>query len=459
MREVISLHIGQAGVQIGNSCWELYCLEHGINQSGYSETLAGSNSKDASSFSTFFSEASTGKYVPRAIFVDLEPSVIDEVRTGSYKALFHPEQMITGKEDASNNYARGHYTVGKGLIESVINRIQRIAESCAGLQGFFIFHSFGGGTGSGFTSLLMERLSIEFGKRAKLQFCVYPAPQISSCVVEPYNSVLTTHTTLDHSDCAFMVDNEAIYDICMKQLYVERPHYTNLNRLVSQVVSSVTASLRFQGVLNVDLSEFQTNLVPYPRIHFPLVSYAPIYSRERANHEALSIQDITNSCFESSNQMVKCDLRTGKNMACCLLYRGDVVPKDVTAAITTLKTKKNIQFVEWCPTGFKVGINYQPPTVVPNGDLAACSRAVCGLSNTTAISDAWSRLCLKFDLMYSKRAFVHWYVGEGMEEGEFCEARENIAVLEADYREISSDNTGDDDMDDEFGQTNDSYDG
>ena len=95
-------------------------------------------------------------------------------------------------------------------------------------------------------------------------------------------------------------------------------------------------------------------------------------------------------------------------MAVCLLYRGDVVPKDVNAAIAAIKNQKNIQFVDWCPTGFKVGINYQPPTVVPGGDLAKVHRAVCSLSNTTAIMEAWARLDHKFDLMYAKRAFVHW---------------------------------------------------
>merc|ERR1712244_3111 len=84
-------------------------------------------------------------------------------------------------------------------------------------------------------------------------------------------------------------------------------------------------------------------------------------------------------------------------MACCLLYRGDVVPKDVNAAIATIKTKRSIQFVDWCPTGFKVGINYQPPTVVPGGDQAKVARAVCMLSNTTAIAEAWARLDHKFD--------------------------------------------------------------
>uniref|UniRef100_A0A8C1Y4Q5 Tubulin, alpha 1a n=1 Tax=Cyprinus carpio TaxID=7962 RepID=A0A8C1Y4Q5_CYPCA len=269
-RECISIHVGQAGVQIGNACWELYCLEHGIQPDGQmpsDKTIGGGDD----SFNTFFSETGAGKHVPRAVFVDLEPTVIDEVRTGTYRQLFHPEQLITGKEDAANNYARGHYTIGKEIIDIVLDRIRKL-----------------------------------------------------------------------------------------------------------------------------------TNLVPYPRIHFPLATYAPVISAEKAYHEQLSVAEITNACFEPSNQMVKCDPRHGKYMACCLLYRGDVVPKDVNAAIATIKTKRSIQFVDWCPTGFKVGINYQPPTVVPGGDLAKVQRAVCMLSNTTAIAEAWARLDHKFDLMYAK---------------------------------------------------------
>ncbi|KAJ3382043.1 Tubulin alpha-3C/D chain [Entophlyctis sp. JEL0112] len=438
MRECISVHLGQAGVQIGNACWELYCLEHGIQPNG---ELSAEGNRSSNEFSTFFSESGMGKYVPRAVFVDLEPSVIDEVRRGAYRELHHPEQLISGNEDAANNYARGHYTIGKGIIQTVLDRIRKIADNSECLQGFLVFHSFGGGTGSGFGALLLEHLSVEYGKKSKLEFCVYPSPSLSTAIVEPYNSVLTTHTTLEHADCSFLMDNEAMYEICTRNLDIARPTYKNLNQLVAQVVSSITASLRFEGSLNVDLAEFQTNLVPFPRIHFPMVTYAPIIAAEKAYHEQLTVTEITRACFEPGNQMVKCSMNGSRYMACCLLYRGDVVPQEVNAAIAGIKGKRTVQFVDWCPTGFKVGINYQAPTAFPGGDLAKVHRAVCMLSNTTAIAEAWSRLDHKFDLMYAKRAFVHWYVGEGMEEGEFSEARENLAALEKDYEEVGMETT------------------
>ena len=135
--------------------------------------------------------------------------------------------------------------------------------------------------------------------------------------------------------------------------------------------------------------------MPYPRIHFVVSSYAPIISAEKAYHEQLSVAEITNSAFEPASMLCKVDPRHGKYMAVCLMYRGDVVPKDVNAAVAMM-------------------------------------------SNTTALAELYSRIDHKFDLMYAKRAFVHWYVGEGMEEGEFSEAREDLAALEKDYEEVGA---------------------
>lgn len=169
-------------------------------------------------------------------------------------------------------------------------------DNCSSLQGFLIFHSFGGGTGSGFGALLLERLATEYGKKSKLEFAVYPSPRVSTAVVEPYNAVLSTHSTIENSDCTFLVDNEAVFDICRRNLDIPRPGHEHLNRLIAQVVSSITSSLRFDGALNVDLNEFQTNLVPFPRIHYPLISYAPVVSSNRSSHESFKVHDLTFQC-------------------------------------------------------------------------------------------------------------------------------------------------------------------
>lgn len=127
-------------------------------------------------------------------------------------------------------------SVGKEIVDLCLDRIRKLADNCTGLQGFLVFNAVGGGTGSGLGSLLLERLSVDYGKKSKLGFTVYPSPQVSTSVVEPYNSVLSTHSLLEHTDVAVLLDNEAIYDICRRSLDIERPTYTNLNRLVSQVL-------------------------------------------------------------------------------------------------------------------------------------------------------------------------------------------------------------------------------
>ncbi|OGE52527.1 hypothetical protein PENARI_c010G02396 [Penicillium arizonense] len=442
--EICHIHLGQAGIQLGNAAWELYLLEHGISPDGHINPNPADEIGLDSSHETFFTETGNGKYVPRSVFVDLDPSPIDEIRTGIYRHLFHPDQLISGKEDAANNFARGYYTVGKGLIDGVADRIRRIADNCSSLQGFLIFHSFGGGTGSGFGALLLERLSAEYSKKSKLEFVVYPSPRVGTAVVEPYNAVLSTHGTIENSECTFLIDNEAVFSICKRNLDIPRPGYEHLNRLIAQVVSSITSSLRFNGALNVDLNEFQTNLVPFPRIHYPLVSYAPVISSNCSGHESFKTKDITLQCFEPNNQMVICNPNNGKYMAVALLYRGDVVPHECSQAVAEVKARSSFNLVEWCPTGFKLGINHHKPMSVPESELASVDRSVTMLSNSTAIAEAWGRLDHKFDLMYSKRAFVHWYIGEGMEEGEFLEAREDLAALEKDYQEIADDTFGSD---------------
>jgi len=451
-REVLTVNVGQAGIQLGNAVWTQYCAEHKIEPNG---KLSDAAEKDDKYFTTFFEETGTGQFVPRNITVDLEPTVVDDVRTGKYSQMFHPEFLLNGKEDAANNFARGHYTVGKEILDQVNDRLRKLVDNSQNVQGFIIHHAVGGGTGSGLGALILERIAVDYRKKSKIGFEIYPSPKISTCIVEPYNAMLSTHWLLDHTEVSVLLDNEAIYGICQKQLDIKRPSYADLNVIVSKVISSMTASLRFDGELNVDLGEFQTNLVPFPRLHFMTTALAPVVNMEKATHEAQTIREITDHVFQPQNMLVKYsdfDPVEDKYMAISVNYRGKIKSKEANATVQWLKQNNKISFVEWCPTGFKIGLNEVPAAEIEKDIMQKAERNVTMIGNNVAVSRVFTeRITKKYDMMYSQRAFVHWYVGEGMEEGEFSEAREDLGFLEKDYLDVVTEQASDEvNPDEEF---------
>merc|ERR1719347_2506368 len=209
-------------------------------------------------------------------------------------------------------------------------------------------HSVGGGTGSGLGMLILERLAVDYRKKSKLGFEIYPSPNISTCVVEPYNGLLSTHWLLDHTDVSLIFDNEAVYKVCKDKLGLPNASYDQLNRPIAKVISSMTASLRFEGELNVDLNEFQTNLVPFPRLHFMTESSAPLATQDKKETTNNEIRAITELCFSAQNFFAKIadfDAEEDKYMAVSVNYRGQVKAKEANATVQWLKTNKKVTFV------------------------------------------------------------------------------------------------------------------
>merc|ERR1719166_397471 len=387
---------------------------------------------------TFYDVAGNDEMVPRNLFIDLENSCVAQIMKSKMGKQFNKEYTISGKEDAANNFARGHYTVGKEKMETITEKVKQIVESCDNLQGFLMCHAVGGGTGSGLGMLILERLAVDYRKKSKIGFEIYPAPSISTCIVEPYNGLLSTHWLLDHTEVSLVLDNEALYRICEKELKLKKITYDHLNKVCAKSISCMTSALRFEGDLNVDMNEFQTNLVPFPRLHFMTSSYSPLNDSDKQNADS-TVWEILDQAFED------------KYMAISVNFRGKVTSKEANAQIQKLKKNNKVSFVEWMPTGFKVGLNKVTCAEVA-GDVVKYSDKTCAMiGNNVAVNRVFTeRLSKKYDMMYSQRAYVHWYVGEGMEEGEFSEAREDLGFLEKDYLDVITEQASDEGDDEEF---------
>ena len=234
MRELVHIQAGQCGNQIGAKFWEVISDEHGIDPTG---TYHGDSDLQLERINVYYNEATGGRYVPRAILMDLEPGTMDSVRAGPFGQLFRPDNFVFGQTGAGNNWAKGHYTEGAELIDSVLDVVRKEAEGCDCLQGFQLCHSLGGGTGSGMGTLLISKVREEYPDRIMETFSIIPSPKVSDTVVEPYNAVLSFHQLVENADECMLLDNEALYDICFRTLKLTTPTYGDLNHLVSASMS------------------------------------------------------------------------------------------------------------------------------------------------------------------------------------------------------------------------------
>ena len=342
-----------------------------------------------------------------------------------WSELFRPDNFVFGQTGAGNNWAKGHYTEGAELIDSVLDVVRKEAEGCDCLQGFQLCHSLGGGTGAGMGTLLISKIREEYPDRVMSTYSVIPSPKVSDTVVEPYNAVLSFHQLVENSDQSFMCDNEALYDICFRTLKLTTPTYGDLNHLVSAAMSGTTCCLRFPGQLNCDLRKIAVNLIPFPRLHFFMTGFAPLTSRGSQQYRSLTVPELTQQMFDAKNMMCAQDPRHGRYLTCQQLFRGRMSTKEVDEQMLNVQNKNSSYFVEWIPNNMKCGICDIPPK--------GLKMAVSFCGNSTAIQEMFKRVQEYFTGMFRRKAFLHWYTGEGMDEMEFTEAESNMNDLVSEY--------------------------
>lgn len=479
--ECITIHIGQAGCQVGQSVWELFCEEHQIKQDGTSDAPK----EGDSAYESFFSETASGQHVPRSIFIDTDPTTKDEILNSEYRKLFHPESILAYKQDCKNNFFEGRQMASTYKIkDDIMDRVRLATDLCQNLQGFFVFHSFGGGTGSGVGCEVLHELHEHFEKKVIFQPVIYPSAQFSSSIVEPYNTIFATFYMRDVVDVSLMLDNQAAYRMCSKNLGINNPDFSHVNRIISQCVSACTTSLRYETQLHATLNEIVTNLVPTQHFRYPIVSLAPVRHATKGEHEHFSTPEIITDLFEPRNILCDCGdiLRQNRYLAAVILLRGceepdkaakglgttqdrnaatvksetgDVggyggatqkrggVPIEANSVMSALQklinpsatSRSSLKFAPWISSGFKVGLVGEPP-VVPKGFMALSRRQGAMLGNSTAVRQIFVRQYAKYLKLFYHRAYVWQFIDAHGEIDLFDEAREGVRDIIGHYEEL-----------------------
>ena len=254
-----------------------------------------------------------------------------------------------------------------------------------------------------------------------------PSPKVSDTVVEPYNATLSVHQLVENADEVMCIDNEALYDICFRTLKLTTPTYGDLNHLVSAAIAGVTCCLRFPGQLNSDLRKLAVNLIPFPRLHFFMTGFSPLTSRGSQQYRALTVPELTQQMFDAKNMMCASDPRHGRYLTASAMFRGRMSTKEVDEQMLNVQNKNSSYFVEWIPNNIKSAVCDIPPK--------GLKMAVTFLGNSTAVQEMFKRVGEQFTSMFRRKAFLHWYTGEGMDEMEFTEAESNMNDLVSEYQQ------------------------
>jgi tubulin beta len=297
-------------------------------------------------------------------------------------------------------------------------------------------------------TLLISKIREEYPDRMMCTFSVFPSPKVSDTVVEPYNATLSVHQLVENADEVMVIDNEALYDICFRTLKLTTPTYGDLNHLVSAAMSGATSCLRFPGQLNSDLRKLAVNLIPFPRLHFFMVGFAPLTSRGSQQYRALTVPELTQQCFDAKNMMCASDPRHGRYLTAAVMFRGRMSTKEVDEQMLNVQNKNSSYFVEWIPNNIKSSVCDIPPKGLKMSNTF--------IGNSTCIQEMFKRVSEQFTLMFRRKAFLHWYTGEGMDEMEFTEAESNMNDLVSEYQQYQ-DATAEDEEEGEGDEDADEY--
>ncbi|XP_017116493.1 tubulin gamma-2 chain [Drosophila gunungcola] len=433
--EIITLQLGQCGNQIGFEFWKRLCLEHGISPDGVLEDFAtdGQDRKDV-----FFYQADDNHYIPRAVLIDLEPRVINNIMTSPYAKLYNQENVYLSKHGggAGNNWASG-FSQGEKVQEEVFDILDREADGSDSLEGFVLCHSIAGGTGSGMGSYVLERLADRFPKKLIQTYSVFPnQDEISDVVVQPYNSILTLKRLTKCADSVVVLDNTALNRIATERLHIQTPTFTQINNLVSTIMSLSTTTLRYPSYMNNNLIGLAAALIPTPQLHFLMTGYTPLITdcETKTSVRKTTVLDVMRRLLQSKNMMVSAT--ADKQSRHCFIsilniIQGEVDPSQVHKSLQRIRERKLANFIPWGPASIQVALPRSSPYVQSAHKVSGLM-----LANHTGISGLFKRALAQYDKLKKRNAFLDNFRRESMFRDDLTEldlARETVDCLVQEY--------------------------
>ncbi|RKO98046.1 hypothetical protein CXG81DRAFT_12192 [Caulochytrium protostelioides] len=442
MAQNIVIQVGQCGNQIGSRFWEMALQEHAAhNPHGYFDSAMSTffrnnprRSHPAAKSSHAFDETERIHDLKvRGVAIDMEEGVINHIRSSPLGHFFGEDQYITSQSGCGNNWGRGYVEYGELYHERIEETLRRQAERCDVLQGIFMTHSLGGGTGSGLGSYVFDLISDMWPTQYKFSMAAWPS-EVDDVVTSPYNSILALDALIRSADCVLPLDNNHLLKMAGDAHrasetpgpgdFKERRVWDAANSLAGRVLLDMTSSMRFEGGMNVDLNDIVTNLVPFPRQKFVLASIPSSPSLGLTALKPAQSATIFREILHPKTQLMAAEPSRGTYLACALLLRGPFTLVDIRRNVDLLRGQ--MTFVHWQADAWKVGLCYKPSYTG--------SRGILTLANNTSILKCFQEMERRFLRLYRRRANLHHYL-QFLEVSQFTQALDNLRDVVAQYHE------------------------
>ncbi|EAS07233.1 tubulin/FtsZ family, GTPase domain protein (macronuclear) [Tetrahymena thermophila SB210] len=440
MSSIVSIAIGQCGISIQEKQWITLLQEYGIDECGIINKLENDKKLDS-----YFYEVKENVYKPRALFTDLDDHRINSLQSASLKQLFQGVPTVYSIDGSHNLFARGMYSVGSELKDEIQNQITYLLEQCDSVDSIQIQNSLYGGTGSGLGGLIYDILNEVAPQYITNNLVQYPDLSTQSqMTLEIYNNILgqnkQAHLTLILPFCNQNIQflNDGSYKI------QKQKGFDNINNVISQIHPLITSGSRYHGSINASTRKICTNIIPFPRLkHMSMICLPLNYYKQKQQTQLDYIEMIHDSVNQEYSFFSKDTFRI---LCSHHMIRGvDIHQEEIESEYNKLYRSNNIFATNWIPNSCSISYCNVP--------CQYNSKLIFSIISNYNICRHFEKYTQQYSQLFRRKAYLHYYLQEGMDEMEFTEAESNINDVICDYQAsgyyenvVEEDNHDDDDQ-------------